>query len=102
LFSLRAWVVALDEILPGEPFECLRAGIGVPRLGCDGSQVEAQGIGVVLAQEVGHLHERAAALAELATLEVEVFSDIGWKKAICLLYPTAHILMGTEANTLTF
>jgi hypothetical protein len=48
-------VVSLDEILPGE--------LGVPRLGDGGGQVEAQWVGVVLAQEVGHIHERAAALA---------------------------------------
>jgi hypothetical protein len=60
-------VVALDEILPGE--------LGVARLGRGGGQVEAQGIGVVLAEEVGHLHERAAALTELCPLEVQVFND---------------------------
>jgi hypothetical protein len=35
--------------------------------------VEAQGVGIVLIQEVGHFHERATALAQLRALEVEVF-----------------------------
>jgi hypothetical protein len=60
-------VVALDEILPRE--------LGVARLGGGGGQVEAQRVGVVLAQEVGHIDERAAALAELGPLEVQVFND---------------------------
>jgi hypothetical protein len=64
-------VVALDEILPGE--------LGVAGLGDGGRQVEAQRVGVVLAQEVGHLYESAAALAWLRALEVEVFLDTGWK-----------------------
>jgi hypothetical protein len=48
-------VVALDEILPGE--------LGIARLGGGGSQVEAQRVGVILAQEVGYLDESTAALA---------------------------------------
>jgi hypothetical protein len=36
-------------------------------------QAEAQRVGIVLAQEVGHLHRHATALAELAAFEVEVF-----------------------------
>jgi hypothetical protein len=43
------------------------------RLGGSGGQVEAQWVGVVLAQEVGDLHGSATALAELAAFEREVF-----------------------------
>jgi hypothetical protein len=53
--------------------QALRAGFGVAGLRGGGRQVEAQGIGVVFAEEVGHLHESAAALAQLRTFEVEVF-----------------------------
>jgi hypothetical protein len=74
-------VVALDKILPGEPFESIpstllgagKAGFGIARLGGGGGQVEAQWVGVVLAQEVGHVDGGAAALAELPASEVEVF-----------------------------
>jgi hypothetical protein len=57
-------VVAFDEIFPGE--------FRIPGLGSGGRQVEAQGIGVVLAEKVGHLQEGAAALAWLCPLKVEV------------------------------
>jgi hypothetical protein len=43
------------------------------RLGRRGRQVEAQRVGVVLAQKVGHVDGAAAALAELAAVEVKVF-----------------------------
>jgi hypothetical protein len=67
----RDKVVALDEILPAEPFGCASLGSardrqgrpGVPRLGRRGRKVEAQRVGVVLAQEVGHLHSGATTLA---------------------------------------
>ena len=58
-------VVALDEILPGE--------LGVAGFGGYGSEVEAQGVGVVLAQEVGHLDSRTPALAELSISGLEAF-----------------------------
>ena len=61
----------LHEILPRE--------LRVPRLRRRGRQVKAQGVGVVFAQEVGHVDGSAAALAELAALKVEVFSDMVWK-----------------------
>jgi hypothetical protein len=70
-------VVALDKILPGEPFECLRAGFGVAGLGQGCGQVEAQRVGVVFAQELGHRHGRAPALAELSAFEVEAFMVTG-------------------------
>jgi hypothetical protein len=57
-------VVALDEILPGE--------LGVAPLGGGGGQVGAQWVRVVFAQKVGHIHGRAAALAD-PPREVEVF-----------------------------
>ena len=63
----RDWWI--DEILPGE--------LGVTRLGSRRRQVEAQGVGVVPLQEVGHLHEGAAAFAELCPLKVEVFMVTG-------------------------
>jgi len=46
--------------------------LGVARLRRRGGQVEAQWIGVVFAQEVGHVHSAATALAELAASEIEV------------------------------
>jgi hypothetical protein len=58
-------VVALHEIFPGE--------LGVAGLGEGGSQVEAQGVGVILTEEVGHLHSGATALGELSTSEGQVF-----------------------------
>jgi hypothetical protein len=64
-------VVPLHEILPGE--------FRIPGLGGGGGQVKAQRVGIVLAQEVGYLYCGAAALAELAPSEVEVFSDTGCK-----------------------
>ena len=43
-------------------------------LGRGGGQVEAQGVGVVLAEEVGHIYRCASALGEFPpTLEVQVF-----------------------------
>ena len=39
----------------------LSAGFGVARLGEGDGQVEAQRVGVVPAQEIGHLYEGAAA-----------------------------------------
>jgi hypothetical protein len=58
-------VVLLDEILPRE--------FRIPRLGRRRRQVEAQGIGVVAAEEVGHVHGGTAALAELPAPKIEVF-----------------------------
>jgi hypothetical protein len=51
----------------------------VAGLGGGGGQVVAQGVGVVLAQEVGHVHGGAATLAELVAPEVQVFLDTGRK-----------------------
>jgi hypothetical protein len=45
----------------------------VARLGGGCGELVAQRVGFVLAQEVGHVHGGGAALAELPTLEVEVF-----------------------------
>jgi len=73
----RLVVVALDEILPRE--------LGVAGLRQGSGQVETQRVRVVLAEEVGHVHGSAAALAELASLEVEVFSDTGCKMHSVLL-----------------
>jgi hypothetical protein len=61
----RDRVVELDKVLPG--------GLRVPGLGRDGGQVEAQGVGVVVAEEVGHVDGGSPTLAELSTFEVEVF-----------------------------
>jgi hypothetical protein len=47
--------------------------LGVAGLGRSGGQVVAQGVGVVAAEEVGHVDEGAAALAELTAPKVEVF-----------------------------
>jgi len=58
-------IVALDEILPRE--------LGVARLRQGGRQLEAQRVGVVLGQGVGYIHGGATALAQLGSLEVEVF-----------------------------
>jgi len=56
--------LGLDEILPRE--------LGVAGLGRGGGEVVAQGVGVVPAQKGWDVHGGAAALAELATPEVEV------------------------------
>jgi len=56
--------LGLDEILPVK--------LGVAGLGGGGGQVVAQGVGVVAAEEVGHVHKGAAALAELAAPKVQV------------------------------
>ncbi len=53
-------------------------------LRCHRRQVVAQGVGVVAAEEVGHVHSRAPALAELAPTEVQVFLDTGCKSCIGL------------------
>jgi hypothetical protein len=53
--------------------------IRISRLGGHGGQVIPQRAGVVAAEEVRHVDGGAAALAELGTLEVEVFSDTGCK-----------------------
>ena len=87
-------VVALDKILPGE--------LGVAGLGRDGGQVEAQGVGVVLAQKVGHLHRGAAALAELAAPEVEVFMVTRDKKITCQLGPEFSPPPNTANTTPSF
>jgi hypothetical protein len=55
------------------PSAALRAGFGVAGLGGGGGQVEAEGVGVVAAQEVGHLHEGATAFAQLRAPKIEVF-----------------------------
>jgi hypothetical protein len=81
----RDRVIALHKILSGEPFESLpstalgtgRAGFGVAGLGGGGGKVEAQRVGVVLAEAIGHIHGGAPALAELAPAEVEVLLDTG-------------------------
>jgi hypothetical protein len=78
-------VVPLDKILPRE--------LGLARLGGGRGQVKAQRIGIVLAEKVEHLHEGAAALAELSAAEVEVFSDTGCKDVIRLLHPTMHLFL---------
>jgi hypothetical protein len=66
-----------------------------------GRQVEAQRVGVVFAQVVGHVHGGAAALAELAAAEVEVVSDTGYKSVICHLRPAAHVLPDMIGKTTT-
>jgi hypothetical protein len=58
-------VIALDEILPRE--------LSVSGLGGRGGQIEAQGVGVVVAEEVGHVDGSSPTLAELSTFEVDVF-----------------------------
>jgi hypothetical protein len=70
---LRTGLLRSTKSSQENPSATLRAGFGVARLGGGGGQVEAQGIGVVLVKEVGHLHKRAAALAQLCPFEVEVF-----------------------------
>jgi hypothetical protein len=49
----RLIVVALDKVLPGEPFEFLRAGFGVPRLRRHGRHVEARASGSYLLRKYG-------------------------------------------------
>jgi hypothetical protein len=64
----------------------------VAGLGGGGRQVEAQRVGVVLAQKVGHLHEGAMAFTQLRALEVEVFMvarDKNWPDS--RLSPTVHL-----------
>ena len=70
-------VIALDKALPTE--------LVVPGLGGDGGQVGAQGIGVVLAEEIGNINDCAAALAELAATKAKVFLDTEGKiPSVCL------------------
>jgi hypothetical protein len=45
----------------------------IARLGRGGGEVVAQRIGVVAAEEVGHVHGRAPALAEFTPTKVQVF-----------------------------
>jgi hypothetical protein len=65
--------------------------LGVARLGGGGGQVGPEGVGVVLAQVVGHIDGGAAALAELPAAEVEVFSDRGCKLMPCWLGPAVPV-----------
>jgi hypothetical protein len=51
--------------------------LGIARLGGRRRQVEAQGVGIVFSQEVGHLYESAAAFTQLQALKV--FPDAGCK-----------------------
>ena len=53
-------VVVLDKVLP-QILRCPQDRLAVAGLGGGGGQVEAQRVGIVFVQEVGHLHERAAA-----------------------------------------
>ncbi len=97
---LRTWLLRSTKSSQRDPSATLRAGFGVTGLGGGGGQVESQRVGIVLAQEVEHLHESAPALAQLRSLKVEIFSDTGCKSVICLLCPAIHVLVDTRTETL--
>jgi hypothetical protein len=74
--------LGLDKVIPRE--------LGVPRLRRRGGQVVAQGVRVVAAEEVGHVDEGPAALAELAAAKVQVFIGKRVKWMTCPRCPRDH------------
>jgi hypothetical protein len=71
---LRTWLLRSTKSSQENP-SVPQGRLGVAGLGGRRRQVETQRVGVVLAQEVGHVDGGAAALAELSASEFEAFSD---------------------------